>query len=355
MNLLELLENSPLPDGAEALLEPGRLLPEEEERILALALEKAGAGRAPGKGDEKPMKKSRFGLIVLAAALCLGTVAASAAAYFRMDSKLAQALGVEGEPPWDAAKNGGVIQTSQECDGWTMTVNQAVGDRNCAHILVDVEAPQGTVLDGDLYQIDVLLAFEGCKGGSYGWGQVEDEDKTDNRVSFLIDTTMDTDLRDTTGYLRATGLKEVTFGTAEGGADDVVEQLAELRWAINFPMRYEDEPLVYKPKRTISVERGHIKGSVTVERVEITPLSVMVRISGKEELLNRVEGRTAGTPGTGAVLVEVRDKAGDVLLPYSTGGKTEWNTIDLVLAFQPVVNPEDIVAVVVDGTEIPLE
>ena len=115
-----------------------------------------------------------------------------------------------------AAKNGGVIQTSQECNGWTMTVNQAVGDRNCAHILVDVEAPQGTVLDGDLYQIDVLLAFEGCKGGSYGWGQVEDEDKTDNRVSFLIDTTMDTDLRDTTGYLRATGLKEVTFGTAEG-------------------------------------------------------------------------------------------------------------------------------------------
>lgn len=352
MNLQDLLEASRLPDGTEELLEPGRLPPEEEERILALALQKAGAEGCPSGKGEKKMKRSRFALMILAAALCIGTVAASAAAYFQMDEKLARALGIGAETPWDPSKNGGSIQTSQTCNGWTMTVDQAVGDRNCAYLLVDVEAPAGTVLDADLYQIDCLLAFQSGRSGSYGWGQTEDDDPTDNRVSFLISTTMEGDLRNTTGYLKATGIKAVTFGTAEGGADDVVEQPADLQWEIAFPMTYEDDPLVYKPKQTIRAEKGLIAGSVTVERVEITPLSVLVRISGKKELLTRVEARTAGTPRADALLVEVRDKAGNTILPRSSGGRTRGNTIDEVLAFQPILDPAEIASVVVDGTEI---
>ena len=326
MRLMDLLErDNGLPQGTEELVEGKALSPEEEARILVRTLEKAGI--APGKKGEKTVKKSRLGLVLLAAALCIGTVAASAAVYF---------------------------QVSQDCQGWTLTVNQAVGDRNCAYILLDLTAPEGTVLDADLYQIDCLMAFENSRGGSYGWGQMEDGDKTDNRVSFLIHTTMEGDLRRSVGVLKATGLKAVTF-LGDGAEDDLVEQTADLAWAVKFPMEYQDDPITYRPGQTVSVKKGAIEGRIKVEKVEITPLSVLVKLSSSDGILGRVEALTEGTPRAGAILVEVRDKAGNTILPHSTGATPRGNTQEVVLAFQPMIDPDEIASIVLDGVEIPLE
>ena len=354
MRLMDLLErDNGLPQGTEELVEEKALSPEEEARILVRTLEKAGI--APGKKGEKTVKKSRLGLVLLAAALCIGTVAASAAVYFQMNQDLAKTLGAESKKNQELLKESGSdIQVSQDCQGWTLTVNQAVGDRNCAYILLDLTAPEGTVLDADLYQIDCLMAFENSRGGSYGWGQMADGDKTDNRVSFLIHTTMEGDLRRSVGVLKATGLKAVTF-LGDGAEDDLVEQTADLAWAVKFPMEYQDDPITYRPGQTVSVKKGAIEGRIKVEKVEITPLSVLVKLSSSDGILGRVEALTEGTPRAGAILVEVRDKAGNTILPHSTGATPRGNTQEVVLAFQPMIDPDEIASIVLDGVEIPLE
>lgn len=354
MRLTELLElDDGLPRGAEAMLEGEALSPEEEARVLARTLEKAGLPPVE-TGKERPMKRSKFGLMLLAAALCVGTVAASAAAYFQMNGTIAGALGLDSEERQQLLAQGGSdIQLSQDCQGWTLTVDQAVGDRNCAYILLDLEAPEGTVLGADLYRLDCLLAFEGSKGGSYGCCQVEDEDKGDNRLSFLIHTTMEGDLRKAVGALKVQGLRAVTFGgTAE---DDMVEQVAGLLWEMKFPMDYEDDPVTYRPGRVIPVTRGHIQGEIKVEKVEITPLSLTVTFTGRKELLDRVDAQTAGTPTPGAILVAAKDGDGAVYEVQSSAGHSKLGGFEQVITFQPAIDPADVAAVVVDGVEIPLD
>lgn len=356
MRLTHLLElDDGLPQGAEAMVEGVDLSPEEEGRILARTLEKAGF--APGeKGEEKPMKRSRLGLMLLAAALCIGTVAASAAAYFQMNGSIAGALGLDSEEQRQLLAQGGSdIQVSQDCRGWTLTVDQAVGDRNCAYILLGLTAPEGTALDADLYQLECLLAFEDSMGGSYGCCQVDDADKTDNRVDFLIHTTMEGDLRKATGVLRVTELRAVTLGEESTAEDDKVERIPDLTWKMKFPMEYEDDPLVYRPNRTLTVTRGQIQGSIKVKTVEVTPLSLTVTLSGKKELLNRVMALTAGTSSPDAILVAAKDKEGNLYKVQSSAGNSRLGSFQQVITFQPAIDPAQVAAVLVDGVEIPLE
>lgn len=355
MRLTELFElDDGLPRGAEGMLESEALSPEEEARILARTLEKAGLAPRE-KGEERPMKKTRFGLMLLAAALCVGTVAASAAAYFRMNGTIAGTLGLDSEEERQLLAPGGSdIRVSQDCGGWTLTVDQAVGDRNCAYILLDLAAPEGTVLDADLYQLDCLLAFEGSRGGSYGCRQVEDEDKTDNRIAFLIRTTMEGDLRDAAGALEVRELRAVTLGEEDTAEDDKVEPIPGLAWRMSFPMDYEDNPVTYRPGRTVTVTRGEVQGEIKVEKVEITPLSLAVTLSGKRELLNRVEALTEGEPTEGAVLVAAEDGDGAVYQVESSAGNSRLGSFVQVITFRPAIDPAGVASVVVDGTEIPL-
>lgn len=336
------------PAGIEALLPEGPLPPDEEARILARIREKAGVA-FPGKGERKIVKKTKFGLMLFAAALVLGTVAASAAVYFQADRGLARSLGAEAES-WQEFLDGSgtAIQASQECKGWTLTVNQAVGDRSCAYILLDLTAPEGVVLGADWYRMDCLLDFDGVSGGGWGCRMMEDEDKTDNRLSFLLDATMNGDLRDTTGHLKATGLVEFLD-------DDHAQALADLEWSFDFPMRYKNDPIVYRPNRSVQVERGLVKGTIKVETMEVTPLSVRVRLTSGDGILRRVEPLTAGTPKEGAVLLELRDKEGKTIPVDSTSGKDGFHSLDEVMTFVPILQPESIAAVVLDGVVIPLE
>ena len=354
MRLTELFElDDGLPRGAETMLEGEALSPEEEARLLARTLEKAGFAPRE-KGEERPMKKTRFGLMLLAAALCVGTVAASAAAYFRMNGTIAGTLGLDSEGQQLLAPGGSDIRVSQECGGWTLTVDQAVGDRNCAYILLDLAAPEGTVLDADLYQLDCLLAFEGSRGGSYGCRQVEDEDKTDNRIAFLLRTTMEGDLRDTMGALEVRELRAVTLGEEDTAEDDKAERIPDLTWRMNFPMAYEDDPITYRPRRAVTVTRGEVQGEIRVEKVEVTPLSLTVTLTGKRELLDRVEALTEGEPTEGAVLVAAKDGDGAVYKVESSAGNSRLGSFVQVVTFRPAIDPAQVASVVVDGAEIPL-
>lgn len=329
------------PTDAEALLAEGALPAEEESRVFARIQERA----FPEKEEKRPVKKTSFGIMLFAAALVFGTVAASAAGYFQPDGRIARMLGAAPEN-WEGG--GAAIQASQESDGWTLTVDQAVGDKNCAYILLNLTAPEGTALDAELYRLDCLLEFDGVGGGCWGCTMLEDEDKADNRLSFLLDAATEGDLRDTTGHLKAGGLVEISD-------DDHVRELAGLTWELDFPMRYENDPIVYRPDHTVQVEKGLVKGTIKVETVEVTPLSVRVRCTSGDGILGRVTPVTAATPMTGAVLLEVRDKEGNPIPVDSTSGRSGLHSLEEAMTFVPIIDPEQVAALSIDGVVVPLK
>lgn len=345
MTIRELLERSPLPEGTERLLEPGALPPGEAERVLALAL--AGAGLPPvEKKEEGTMKKRNMALLLMAGILCAGAVVASAAAWFQMDKSLARELGAKGDQVQGVG--GTSIQTSRVSEGWTLTVNQAVGDRNCAYLLLDLAAPEGTVLDADLYRLDECrLVFDQDHRGHWSWTCLEDTDKTDGHVTFLLDMSMDGDLRDAKGTLQVSGIQAVRFDPEETG-EDQVERLARLEWELPFRLDYQDQVITYRPGTTLQVERGLIRGAVTVEQVEVGPLSILVQLAGDEHILRRVEFATQGTPGVGAVLLEVKGRDRTTLPIHSSSGQ-------YMATFLPLIDPQQVSALVLDGVEIPLK
>lgn len=349
MTIRELLEESRLPRETGRLLEPGPLPPDEEGRVLALALSKAGLEPPPADRKEKTtVKKKHFGLLLLAGVLCAGTVVASAAALFQWDRGLAKALGAGEDQPQGIG--GSAIQTSREAEGWTMTLNQAVGDRNCAYLLLDLTAPEGTTLDADYYLLDDCRpVFEKDRSGSWGWGCLEDPDRSDNRISFLLDMKMNGDLRSAKGTLKVSGLQAVQFDPEEQG-NDAVERLARLEWELPFRMEYQDEVTIYRPNRTIQLERGFIKGELTVEKVEVGPLSILIRLSGDQRLVRRAEFATGGTPGIGAVLLEIKNREGESIPIQAANG---WKN-DCIATFLPLIDPADAASIVLDGVEIPL-
>lgn len=295
------------------------------------------------------MKKRNFGLMLMAGVLCAGAVVASAAALFQWDKKLAKELGAgDGQPQ---GVGGTSIQTSREAGGWTMTLNQAVGDRNCAYLLLDLTAPEGIILDADLYQLDDCRpVFDKDRSGSWGWSCLEDPDRTDNKISFLLDMKMKGDLRNAKGTLKVTGLRAVWFDPAEKG-NDRVERLAQLDWELPFQLDYQDEVTTHRPQKTLQLERGFIKGELTVEKVEVGPLSILIQLSGDERLVRRVEFATEGTPGIGAVLLEVKNREGESIPVWATSSGER----GCVATFLPLIEPGDVAAIVLDGVEIPLE
>ena len=208
------------------------------------------------------------------------------------------------------------------------------------------------MLDADYYRLDMcLLEFQKKHSGSWSWSTpLEDPDKTDNKISFLVDMKMDGDLRGAKGTFKASGLKVVWFDPEEKG-NDREECLSQLEWELPFWLDYQDEMTTYRPRTTLQVERGFIKGDVTVEQVEVGPLSMLIRLSGDEHILRRVDFATGGTPAIGAVLLEIKDQAGEAIPVWATSSGEK----DCVATFLPLIDPQQVSALVLDGVEIPLK
>ena len=84
------------------------------------------------------------------------------------------------------------VGRSQTVNGWTVTVDQAVADKENVYIKLDVTAPEGTVLDGDGYSFREVHLTGGAESGSNDVISVSasqkvepDEDGRDNTAAIL--------------------------------------------------------------------------------------------------------------------------------------------------------------------------
>lgn len=349
------------PMGVEELLSEGPLSAEEEGRILAKIMEKAGL-TLPNKKEKKPAKKTRFALVLFAAVLALGTVAASAAAYLQPDGVIAGMLGVgpEGWPEF-LRRNGAAAGISQECDGWTLSVDQTVGDGSCAYVLLGLTAPEGVVLDAEKYNLDCELNFRGINAwGTNGWsmvsGMVKDEDKTDNRISFLLEITGGGGLLPAvTGHLEVFSLDEV-IDHGPGVDQDYIPYPDGPKWSLDIPLWFKNRRVVYRPRETLEVEGGTVK----VTKVEITTLSATVKLTSKDGGLGRWEVGDNIRPLPLLAEMRLLDQDGDpipVASWGSSGSGVEGITTKMVhtMMFQPVIDPDRVAALSIGGMVIPLK
>lgn len=87
-------------------------------------------------------------------------------------------------------QSSGVIGRSVVNDGWTITITDCVGDESYCYLGVEVEAPEGMVLDGDYYLMDAEFDSNmRSKGNGGGWDSLlrplPDDDSTDNKVRMV--------------------------------------------------------------------------------------------------------------------------------------------------------------------------
>ncbi len=277
MTIRELLEKSHLPEEAGTLLEPGRLPLEEEGRILALALAKAGLPPVERK-EKQTMKRGKFGLMLLAGVLCAGAVVASAAGYFTLNRPLAKHLGA-GEQ-----ENGLVSQAVQNLDstctvdGWTVTASQVLGDKTQLRVLLDVTAPEGTVLPNGDYRLELPILDPDV---IFTVDKVEDDEPTDNKMSFVLSSVQAKDYRGQTVKFHMEGIsryKKYTLEELNAGANPLdVDRLVAGDFDLTFQLNYQDTSVTYNPGAEIDTAYGKIQ----VDEITLSPLSVFIKLSGE--------------------------------------------------------------------------
>lgn len=393
MTIRELLERSPLPGEAGQLLDQGPLPREEKERVLALALEKAGLAPVE-KGETRTMKKTSFGFMLLAAALCVGTVAASALGYFTMNKDLARHLNAGEKENALVSQAGQDLGATATAEGWTITASQVLGDRTQMRVLLDVTAPEGTVLEEGNYRLELPMLDPAV---TFTIDDVKDEDPADNKLSFVLSSITAKDYRGEKVKLHIGGVsryKKYTVEELDAGASPLdVDKLVTGDFDLSFDLDYQDTSVTYKPDAEVDTPNGKVK----VDEVVLSPLSIFVKLSGEGTVLK---------PGTKVVIggevsaFQVDDKGNIVKVDPEEGEKGDWyafngdteessmaifhdgstlhsefgialqvmdkdgNTIEyrtgdtqpdsITMTFTEIIDPDDVDAIVLQGMKIPL-
>ncbi len=112
------------------------------------------------------------------------------------------------------------IGIMQESTGGTIHFKEVVGDENLIYIFFDFYAPKGTVLDKGFYHFDSYLMTDGVsdvkeygafrKHISYGINQLEDDDKTDNKLPMVFQIITEDVIEQDTIFLQIENLRGFT-------------------------------------------------------------------------------------------------------------------------------------------------
>lgn len=181
------------------------------------------------------------------------------------------------------------LDRSETYNGWTVTLDECVGDDNSVYIWVDLTAPEGTILvpqAGGGFQAGAWVGFDGGMG-SCGADWLADTDPMDNRTSFVIASTQSGEsprgqtVTVTLGPITDYWTDSVVTSESEnyGWHEDsgVMADIRDHEWV------FEDVKLDF-PDQTIrltpNTEIPYLDGTATLAQLDISPLSVYARLEG---------------------------------------------------------------------------
>ena len=168
----------------ERIFDQVRLSREEEEAMLERLLSE--------KRRTSPMKPVKKTVTVLVAAALL-LMACAFTVITGLDQRfVAYFRGTEEDAQQVSGGVVGVEESFQYENGWTVNIVQVLADHYSMAVLSEVVAPEGTVLDGEAYYLELGMELPPSarnQPASSGWGYgpviLEDEDPGDNRLTFL--------------------------------------------------------------------------------------------------------------------------------------------------------------------------
>ncbi len=231
-------------------------------------------------------KLSRGAVIGIAAALVLtvGAVAAAVSPGLRgyFDTRSSEDL---------QALEQGIyrLDRSLTYNGWTVALDECVGDDYQAFIWVDVTAPEGLRLKApeDGAFVSYFELREKGKGGGMGRNleALADENDQDNKISFCIEATptRKEGLRGSTVDITLdpivdtwiTGFGTEAAQTHEGGP--LTEAIRGHKWVFeDVELNYPDQSVRLEPK----LEVPYLDGTATLAYLEVSPLTTTVRLEG---------------------------------------------------------------------------
>ena len=182
-------------------------------------------------------------------------------------------------------QSSGIIGRSIEDGGWTVSITDCVGDESYCYIGVEVEAPEGTVLDGDYYlmnaEFDSDMLHKGNGGGRDSLLRpLPDDDPTDNKVRMVYTwSELGAGLSGARVRLRLTNFYEqLDYDWEEH--DWNKEYLCYGQWdfgwmTVNFADNVRHIPL----EEDLPIEGGD--GLLLVDEVAVSPLGVTFHFANK--------------------------------------------------------------------------
>jgi hypothetical protein len=170
----ELLDDINMEDENIDIVE-SNISKEEKNRILEMALKKAELKRKTFFG--------RKSILPLAAAM---TLILSFAAVFAQGGLSNIYYKLFGDNTKYVREMGTVINESCSSKGITLNVASMLGDENAFYIIFELIKDKGESFENSDYIYFDRLSLDINSSGGYTWYQIEDDDKNDNKATFIL-------------------------------------------------------------------------------------------------------------------------------------------------------------------------
>jgi hypothetical protein len=229
-------------------------------------------------GRTKVMKK-RFALI-LAAVFALCSVTAAAAYFIKWNDKLAERFEASEEQQNQLASDGAIASVEQYVteNGLTVKAIQTLGDKNGIYILLDVTAPDGTVLTEDNSFEGIGVTIEGAPRVNYSSSFLDENSNTSEGFVSVSNERyyeiwiFNNEQEDLSGREIKIGLTNLQ---ADKGKLDMYTVL-EGEWELSWTLEYADMTQIFDIDQSYDIS-GH---EVFIDSIELSPLSMSVYLSG---------------------------------------------------------------------------
>lgn len=243
------------------------------------------------------------------------------------------------------------LPVSQTVDGWTLTLTRIEGDLNCGFLYLDITAPEGTVLDADNYWLQCFPLLETGEGSGWSEHFPDDEDKTDNKITCVVEMSFGSDVRGVKGVLNVEKL-EAIYWSADHQSDRV-KTLTTAQWELPFRMPDQFKTIAYEPRQVVDTSQG----AVTVDAVEVGSCSAVLQFAGQTVLDHPVDLLLRkALPRSGSIPLQFKSRDGGEVAASGSSSfpRKEGVGLTMVVTFREPIEPGNLEALVLDGTEVPL-
>lgn len=308
------------------------------------------------KKEKRPMRKNRklTAIFSVAAAMLLTLCAFAIAA--AVEPELLSYLGAEPENETLLYPSAVPLNMEKTSNGSTLRLRQVLADRCNVMLLMDLTAPEGTVLSEDFYKMnDFQWAFDPSgkeinSSWGTGWTLMEDEGPADNKLTLLMT------LQSSSHDVNLLGAK-IKFRFEGLFKDNICEQEV-LQGSWNFTVRLSEEDSgIFCPVSLPLAIDGH---TVHLTSIYVSPISVMVDLAEGEESLREVKDAIWEDKERGVALlaedgtrVEMQEGEYTLVLSYYSLDR-EGETGRLLFSPEKIIDPATIKAVELFGQTVRL-